>query len=48
MHRCVPGRVQSERPDVPSAQPSHTPSFRMRHANGSSSRFSHAIFTISR
>ena len=35
MHRCVPGIVQSRRPEVPSAQPSHTPSRRMRQANGS-------------
>ena len=26
MQRCVPGSVQSRRPDVPSAQPSQTPS----------------------
>ena len=48
MQRCVPGIVQSDRPDVPSAHPSQTPSRRMRQANGSSSRFSQAIFAISR
>ena len=48
MQRCTPGIVQSETPDVPSAQPSQTPSFRMRNANGSSSRFSHAMRAISR
>ena len=35
MHRCTPGSVQSERPEVPSAHPSQTPSFRIRHAKGS-------------
>ena len=35
MHRWTPSIVQSESPDVPRAQPSHTPSFRMRQANGS-------------
>ncbi len=47
MQRCVPGSVQSDRPDVPSAQPSQTPRLRMRQANGSWSRFSHATFSIS-
>ena len=32
MQRCVPSIVQSRIPVVPSAQPSHTPSRRMRHA----------------
>ena len=35
MQRCTPSSVQSDRPEVPSAQPSHTPSFRIRQANGS-------------
>ena len=48
MQRCGPSSVQSDSPDVPSAQPSQTPSLRMRHANGSSSRFSQTIFNISR
>ena len=45
MQRCVPGNVQSRRPLVPSAQPSQTPSERMRQANGSWSRFSHATLS---
>ena len=48
MQRCVPSSVQSDRPDVPSAQPSHTPSLRIRHANGRSSRLSHTSLSISR
>ncbi len=48
MQRCVPSSVQSFSPDVPSAQPSHTPSRRMRQANGNWSRFSHTIRNMSR
>ena len=47
MQRCVPGSVQSFSPDVPSAQPSQTPSLRIRQANGSWSRFSQATLSIS-
>ena len=48
MHRCVPLIVQSDSPAVPSAQPSQHPWLRMRQANGSSSRFSHAMRRMSR
>ncbi len=48
MHRCVPLSVQSWIPEVPSAQPSQTPSRRMRQANGNWSRFSQATLNISR
>jgi len=41
-------RTQFERPDVPSEQPSQTPSRRMRQANGSSCRFAHTARAISR
>ena len=48
MQRCGPSIVQSERPEAPSAQPSQTPRFKIRQANGISFRFSQRIFAISR
>ncbi len=47
VQRCTPERVQSWNPATPSAQPSHTPRFKIRHAYGKLSRLSQTVLSIS-
>ena len=47
VQRCTPESVQSWKPATPSAQPSHTPLRRIRHAYGRLRRFSHTTFAMS-
>ncbi len=47
VQRWTPESVQSWKPATPSAQPSHTPLLRMRHAYGRFRRFFHTILAMS-